>query len=85
MTTCFTGAMLVFEDELQHLSNKGRYFVTPGSITRLVEGLISSLQKKVPGISVSGIKIYTDKSRTVEIRYSLKKETDTNKRNQEFK
>jgi uncharacterized iron-regulated membrane protein len=49
MTTCFTGAMLVFEDELQHLNNKERYFVTPGANNQAGRGFDIIPAKKSTG------------------------------------
>lgn len=76
MTTCFTGAVLVFEEELQHLFHKERYFVQPGSVARPIEEIISSLQKKEPAALINGLKIYTDSSRTIEVSYTLIKNED---------
>lgn len=73
MTTCFTGAVLVFEEELQHLFNKERYYVQAGPAARPLEDMVLSVQNKVPGAVVNGIRIYTDSSRTFELSYSLKK------------
>ena len=74
MTTCFTGAVLVFEEELQHLFHKERYFVQPGLAARPIEEIISSLEKKEPAALINVLKIYTDSSRTIEVSYTLIKD-----------
>ena len=76
MTTCFTGAVLVFEEELQHSFHKERYFVNPISNRQPVDSLLTSLHQKVPGASISGIKIYTDSTRSTEIMYTVKNGND---------
>ena len=78
MITCFTGAVLVFEEELQHLFHKERYYVEPGT-ARPIQELSASLQQKVPAATISGIKIYTDKTRSAELYYTVKKKDDKKK------
>lgn len=79
MTACFTGAVLVFEKELQQAFNQDRYFVKPSGTLLPPEQLISSVKQKAPGAKVSGIKIYADPERTVEIGLSLSKEGNAGK------
>ncbi|MBC7886726.1 MAG: PepSY domain-containing protein [Ferruginibacter sp.] len=74
MTTCFTGAVLVFEEDIQHTFHKERYFVPRGEVARPVEDMVSSLLKKAPGVTINGIKIYSDSSRSTEIFYTIPKE-----------
>lgn len=66
---CFTGAVLVFEKELEQAMHPERYFVTPASTPRLpVEQLVAAVQAKAgPKAKVAGVKIYADPARTVEI------------------
>lgn len=81
MTTCFTGAVLVFEEELQHLFNKGRYYVHANTVARPLEEMVVSLQNKVPGSRVSGVRVYSDSNRTVELSYSIKKKEEKQRSN----
>lgn len=66
---CFTGAVLVFEKELEQAMHPERYFVTPASTPRLsVEQLVAAVQAQAgPKAKVAGLKIYADPARTVEI------------------
>jgi uncharacterized iron-regulated membrane protein len=70
MTTCLTGAILVFEKELQQLIYPERYQVKvsgePVSISQLSDALLHS----VPDAKISSVKIYADPERSVEISYS---------------
>lgn len=67
MVTCLTGALLVFETELQHLFFKHRYYVSEMGTTLTADSLINSVATKIPGVKISGIKTYADKGRTVEV------------------
>jgi len=73
MTTCFTGAVLVFEEELQHSFHKERYFVNRDNVIQPIDSLVGAIRQKVPGALISGVKIYTDSSRSCEIVYTIKK------------
>lgn len=68
--TCGTGAILVFEEEIQHLLHHGRYFVEAGSAPLSMEELKARVQAVKPGIKVTGVKLYADAERTAEIAYS---------------
>jgi uncharacterized iron-regulated membrane protein len=73
MVTCVTGAILVFERELQELFNPGRYYVEKTGNRVPLDSMVVSLQSKVKDAKVNGIKYYADSTRTVELSYSLKK------------
>ncbi|MBK0403389.1 PepSY domain-containing protein [Adhaeribacter sp. BT258] len=66
---CFTGAALVFEKELQQTIYPERYLVKPATQRASLEEMVAVLKEKVPGAKVSGVKVYADPSRTVEINY----------------
>jgi uncharacterized iron-regulated membrane protein len=70
LISCFTGAVLVFEKELQHWWYPERYTVTPQASRVPVQQLIATLQAQVPDCKVSSVKIYTDPARTVELSYA---------------
>jgi uncharacterized iron-regulated membrane protein len=67
MITCLTGAILVFESELQQAFFKQRYFVTVTGNPLTADSLVRSVKEKMPEAKISGIKIYTDRQRTAEI------------------
>lgn len=67
MMTCLTGTILVFENELQHLFFKHRYYAVDKGTVLTADSLINRVTKKMPGVKISGIKFYADKGRTVEV------------------
>lgn len=77
MITCFTGAVLVFEKELQQNIYPERYFVEANGTSLPLESLISNLKKTLPDATVTGVKVYTEANRSVELSYSGK-EKDQN-------
>lgn len=66
---CFTGAVLVFEKEMQMSLYPERYRVTPGAARVPLEQLIAGVRKTVPGAKVTSVKVYDDPSRSVEVSY----------------
>ncbi|QHT65600.1 PepSY domain-containing protein [Rhodocytophaga rosea] len=73
MVVCATGAILVFEKEMQMWLYPERYRVESGSQAVSIEQMIAGLKKKVPDAEVNSIKIFTDPSRTVEVSYREEK------------
>ncbi len=70
---CLTGAILVFEIELQQKLNPERYFVE--SIDKsyfTIDQLVENLKKKNPEAKINGAKVYADPYRTVEISFGTK-------------
>lgn len=70
---CLTGAILVFEKEMQQTIYPERYTVTPVGQPVPLQKMVASFTEKVPGAKVAGIKIYTDPSRSVELSYPTDK------------
>ena len=64
---CFTGAVLVFEKELQEAFNKSRYYVAPAGERVPLEQLVQKVKLEVPQAKVGSIKVYPDAARSVEI------------------
>jgi uncharacterized iron-regulated membrane protein len=71
MTCCFTGAVLVFEKELQEALNHDRYFVKQQNLQLPIEQLVSSVKQKFPTAKISSVKIYPAAERSVEIGISM--------------
>jgi uncharacterized iron-regulated membrane protein len=67
MLSALTGAILVFEDEIDHTLNKERYFVEARATKRPLSNLIETALATTPKAKLGMIKVYSDKSRTVEI------------------
>ncbi|HEY9044878.1 MAG TPA: PepSY-associated TM helix domain-containing protein [Ohtaekwangia sp.] len=79
MITCFTGATLVFEKEWQQLIYPERYTVTPGEKRISLDETAIAFQKNHKGASVTGIKIYSDPTRSLELSYSEEKKHEGKK------
>jgi uncharacterized iron-regulated membrane protein len=80
--TCFTGAILVFENELELAFHPQRYTVTVQPQRLSLADLIAKVQAKVPGAKLTGIKVYSNASRSVEISYVLKDKLGEEKKEQ---
>lgn len=70
LIACFTGAVLVFEKELQEAFNKDRYFVEATGQPLPLDQLVQQVQQEVPGAKVAGVKVYADPGRSTEISIS---------------
>lgn len=70
MTTCLTGAALVFEKELQQLIYPERYQVKVSGDRVSISQLSDALFQSVPDAKISSVKVYADPERSVEISYS---------------
>lgn len=66
---CFTGATLVFEKEWQQSIYPERYKVEAGTNRASLDKMVAVVAEKVPGAKVSGVKVFADPTRTVEISY----------------
>ncbi len=66
---CFTGATLVFEKEFQMLLYPDRYRVAAGADRVPIAQMVAAVGRREPGVQVSGVKIYGDPARTVEVSY----------------
>ncbi|HSB94687.1 MAG TPA: PepSY-associated TM helix domain-containing protein [Flavitalea sp.] len=73
MVTCATGAILVFERELQEFFHPSRYYVDKTGDRVSLDSMVASLQSKVKGAKLNGIKYYTDSTRSVELNYAARK------------
>ena len=76
---CLTGALLVFEKEMQQTIYPERYKVTPGAERVSLDKMVSEITQKVPAAKVSSIKIFADPTRTVEVSFSEEKKAGKNK------
>ncbi|WP_375434318.1 PepSY-associated TM helix domain-containing protein [uncultured Hymenobacter sp.] len=65
---CFTGGVLVFEKELEQAWHPERYFVTPTITPRQpLAQLTEAVRAYKPDAKITGVKVYADPARTVEI------------------
>lgn len=77
LTACLTGAILVFEKDLQMSFYKERYFVNEGNNKLPTVQLTQFVKDSFPLAKINGIKVYEDALRSAEINVSFasKKET----------
>lgn len=73
---CLTGAVLVFEKDLQMALNQKRYYVEANGSKLPVSSLVQSVKQNFPQAKINGVKVYEDALRSAEISVSfpLKKE-----------
>ncbi|HEY0894990.1 MAG TPA: PepSY-associated TM helix domain-containing protein, partial [Sphingobacteriaceae bacterium] len=71
MIACLTGAILVFEKELQMAFNNSRYYVAAQGNPMAVDDLVLSVKAQHPEARLAGVKLYSDPERTVEIGLSF--------------
>lgn len=69
MIACITGAILVFEKDLQETFNKEQYFVKPEGQRQSADLLVKNLTGEHPDFKVTSLKVYSDPKRTVEVGY----------------
>jgi uncharacterized iron-regulated membrane protein len=68
VVVCLTGTILVFEDELTHAFNPGRYTVAAATTPRLsLAQLSEAVHAARPQAKINALKVYADPTRTVEI------------------
>ncbi|WP_207493269.1 PepSY-associated TM helix domain-containing protein [Aridibaculum aurantiacum] len=76
LTCCFTGAVLVFEKELQEAFNHDRYYVTQQEKQLPIEQMIANVKQQYPKAKVSSVKLYPDPARSVEIGVTIPSKED---------
>jgi len=64
---CLTGCILAFEKEIEQAWYPERYYVTPQEAPLPLAQLVAAVRTAKPNATVSGLKVYTDPARTVEI------------------
>ncbi len=73
IVSCFTGAVLVFEEELQHAFHKERYEVFPLGRQLPVSTLVSNLKQQEPKAVVTRVQVFTDPGKSVILSYNFGK------------
>jgi len=64
---CLTGAILVFEKDLQMALSKDRYYVEATGAKLSADSLVSKVKQSFPGAKVNGIKLYEAADRSAEV------------------
>lgn len=72
---CFTGALLVFEEQVTQLANRHLYYVeTPGSQPLPVGTLVEKVESQpTKGASITGVTIYPQPDRSYQVNLSAPK------------
>jgi len=87
LVICFTGSVLVFEKEFQQTLYPERYFVKTQNARLPLDSAIQKFETSIKGAKVSGVKLYADQQRSLEVSYfekkSHKKSENANKKNDE--
>jgi uncharacterized iron-regulated membrane protein len=66
-TACLTGAILVFEKDLQMALNKSRYYVPVQGEKQELDVLVKHVKQTFPGHQVNAVKTYSALSRAAEV------------------
>lgn len=70
LVCCLTGAILVFQKELEQLFNKERYYVAASGNRLSLDSVAANVKKKYPDVKINGMKVYTAAERTIEVNVS---------------
>jgi uncharacterized iron-regulated membrane protein len=73
LVVCFTGAVLVFEKEFQQTLYPERYFVAAQTTRLSLDSIVQKFEASVTNAKVSGVKLYADPQRSLEVSYVEKK------------
>ncbi|HEY0067970.1 MAG TPA: PepSY-associated TM helix domain-containing protein, partial [Flavisolibacter sp.] len=76
LIACLTGAILVFEKDLQMAMNKKRYYVEQSGPRLSLEQLTGRVKTSYPGHKINGIKVYKDGGRSAEVSISAPPKKD---------
>jgi len=79
LIACLTGAILVFEKDLQMVFNKERYYVEAVGAKLSTDTLVSKVKQAFPDAKISGVKLYeeADRSAEVSVTFASKKGAKT--------
>ena len=77
MMSCLTGAILVFEHEIDHALNHRRYEIEAKGSRLPLSVLVKNTLKSTPKAKLASVKVYSDASRTVEIGLIVAEKGDT--------
>ena len=68
---CLTGAILVFQKELEQAFSNNRYFVQQGKEQLNPDILLKAVKENNKAAKINSIKLYANPSRTVEVNISI--------------
>jgi uncharacterized iron-regulated membrane protein len=76
---CLTGAILVFEKEIQMGFNKHRYYVETGTTRLPLQQLIQNVKDSFPKAKINSVKVYDAADRSVELNVNFPPAKDAKK------
>lgn len=79
ITSCVTGIIMVFEEEINHQLNYERYFVENKTEKLPLEILQQAAEKSTKNANLSAVKVYENPLRTVEFSFISVNKTDQKK------
>ncbi|MDB5020877.1 MAG: putative iron-regulated rane protein [Pedobacter sp.] len=71
MNSCITGAIMVFEDDIDLAVHKERYFVDPRGQRLPLQAIAEAAAKVVPKGKFAALKLYLDPKRSAEVSFVL--------------
>jgi len=82
LVACATGALLVFQKELEQAFNKQRYFTEVKGQRLSLDTLAQRVATAQPNMTVGSIRIYTDPSRNAEVNVNPKEKKQSGERSE---
>ena len=79
LTCCLTGAILVFEKDLQTALNKKRYYVEATGNRLPVSHLVTNVKHHFPEAKINAVKVYDDPLRSTEINVTFRAKKEEQK------
>ncbi|POY38455.1 hypothetical protein C3K47_03410 [Solitalea longa] len=70
-TSCLTGTILVFEEEIEHSLYANRYFVTSQGERLPLTQVVKSAVESTPKAKLSSVKVYHEANRSVEVSITV--------------
>jgi uncharacterized iron-regulated membrane protein len=71
LIACLTGAILVFEKDLQMVLSKKRHYVETAGNKLSLDQLVNAVKGSFPEARVNGIKVYEDATRSAEVNVTF--------------
>ncbi len=79
LIACLTGAVLVFEKDLQMGLNKHRYYVEAANAKLSPDELVKFVKDSFPKAKINGVKLYEDAERSAEVSVAFPPAKDKKK------
>jgi uncharacterized iron-regulated membrane protein len=78
LIACLTGAILVFEKDLQMAMSKKRYYVEAGTSKLSTDQLVKAVKDRYPDAKINGLKVYEAADRSAEVSAVFPAKKDAN-------